>query len=156
MVGLVLGCIEAKFCKRNALELGSIWKEDREKGDDWKKKIWILLRPRHYCTWSRLALLFLLDLSLFHRVCSTSHCVLFCLSISMYLMFLYFHLHENPLFRLVSFWSWARCRPLTAAPAGPEPADKPPKRSRSVVLGSSLPVCSSWTTCETLGVELRS
>lgn len=31
----------------------------------------------------------------------------------------------------------ARCRPLTAAPAGPEPADKPPKRSRSVVLGSS-------------------
>ena len=25
----------------NNIELGSIWKEDWEKGDDWKKKIWL-------------------------------------------------------------------------------------------------------------------
>ena len=29
------------FASKYALELGSIWKEDWEKGDDWKKKIWL-------------------------------------------------------------------------------------------------------------------
>jgi len=29
------------FASKYALELWSIWKEDWEKGDDWKKKIWL-------------------------------------------------------------------------------------------------------------------
>ena len=29
------------FASKYSLELGSIWKEDWEKGDDWKKKIWL-------------------------------------------------------------------------------------------------------------------